>query len=98
MEILKDKVVKTRISHNCFCCGRKFDKGSMMWHQVNVYEGFLNSNHTCVTCKILIREYPTIFMEYGIIEQYGILYHIKERGLNETPEEMLENLKNEMKK
>lgn len=65
MDILFDKTVKIRKVHNCFACGRKFNKGEKMNRQVNTFDG-IGSVYTCLTCLNLIKNFPVYFEDAGI--------------------------------
>lgn len=63
MDIISDKVVKTRKPHICYACGRKFEKGTTMNCQVNKHDGDINAVYSCETCKELLTEHGALFLD-----------------------------------
>ena len=91
MDILSDKVVKTRKKHNCSACGRLFKKGTKMRTQVNTFDG-IGTWRECPTCEELLRKYPSHFQgDYNVFEG-DCVNEALERG--QTPEELLSALVN----
>ena len=85
---LKQKAVTTRKPHQCFSCLRVFPPKTTMVYWAGIYEGDFNSVHYCLTCQDIF-SYDTEgdgFME-------GYTTEMLNRG--ETPEQLLERLKNE---
>ena len=91
MEILSDKLVKTRKVHWCSACSRTFPKGTMMQTQVNTYGG-IGVWRTCPTCTELLSKFPDEFKDSGefIFEGNCVCDSANQY---ETPEMMLERLK-----
>lgn len=54
---LTDKVVKTRKSHQCFGCGKIYEKGSKMRYNTYAFEGTVDSSYWCETCDYIISNY-----------------------------------------
>jgi hypothetical protein len=63
MDIISDKVVKTRKPHMCFGCGRKFEKGTTMNCQVNKHDGEIHAVYSCETCQELMRDHGELFWD-----------------------------------
>lgn len=63
MDILRDKIVKTRKKHMCNACGRSFEKGTMMRTQVNTFDG-IQTWRECPTCQQLLSKYRSHFASY----------------------------------
>jgi len=55
-EIVKEKLVTTRKSHNCVGCCRSFPLGTKMLYQFIVDGGDNWSTYTCSTCQQVIDE------------------------------------------
>ena len=92
MDILSDKIVKTRKKHNCCACGRVFDKGTQMRTQVNTLDG-LQTWRECPTCQELLSTHREHFEdESDRICYSGCVSEYLERG--QTPEELLSVLAN----
>jgi len=90
MNILRDKIVKTRKKHNCDACGRLFEKGTMMRTQVNTYDG-IGTWRECPTCMELLSKYRSHFAdEYDYIFHSDCVGIVLDRG--QTPEELLSML------
>ena len=56
MSILREKIVKIRKSHKCWGCGDKFEEGTKLRYQVDVYSGAINSSYWCKVCDITVKE------------------------------------------
>lgn len=54
MDILTNKVVKTRKCHLCHGCGKSYDKGTKMRYTTSVDAGDISSAYWCKTCDIVI--------------------------------------------
>ena len=96
METLRAKDVITRKKHKCHCCLRMFEKGSKMNVQTNVDNGGIYEFRSCETCHTLINEFPNVFYDecmdgypYGCVD-----YEIQEYRNTETPESLLQTLRN----
>jgi len=92
MDVLSDKIVKTRKKHSCSACGRLFDKGTMMRTQVNTIDG-IQTWRECPTCTEILSKYRSHFED----DYDHICYHLCVRDalkLNQTPEELLSSLDN----
>ena len=50
-DVLSQKTVKTRKEHECFGCGRKFEKGSLLSRVTCVGEGQITTSYWCDTCN-----------------------------------------------
>lgn len=50
MDVLKDKLVKTRKLHRCWGCSREMRPGSMMKHFTTVDAGEFLSAYFCAVC------------------------------------------------
>jgi hypothetical protein len=85
---LKYKGVKTRKSHTCYLCGRKFEPGTEMFYWVAVDSGQINTGYYCNTCHQIVSILP-----YEDIENLfeGGLYELMEKC--QTPEQYLEEIK-----
>lgn len=62
MDIISDKIVKTRKWHQCFACCRKFEPGTKMNRQVNTYDG-IAAIYSCVTCHELMTRFIDFFLD-----------------------------------
>ncbi len=92
MDILSNKIVKTRKKHNCCACGRVFDKGIMMRTQVNTMGG-MQTWRECPTCTELLSKYRSYFEDdYDHVCYSDCVREVLERG--QTPEELLSVLSN----
>jgi len=92
MEILSDKIVKTRKQHVCFACYRLFKKGTEMRRQVIIFDG-INAIYTCETCGLLFHEFQDYFIDEaensyqeGCVKEQLVEFNVK------TPEELLKQL------
>ena len=92
MDILSDKIVKTRKARCCDACYRKFPKGTQMRRQVNTYDG-IGTWYECPTCQDLLLNYYSYFADnnYGEVES-GCVAESLER--DETPQDLLKRLRN----
>jgi len=92
MDILSDKIVKTRKKHNCCACGRVFDKGTMMRTQVNTMDG-IQTWRECPTCTELLSKHRSHFEDdYNHVCYSDCVSEALERG--QTPEQLLSALAN----
>ena len=91
MDILSDKVVKTRKNHNCSACGRIFEKGTQMRTQVNTFDG-IGTWRECPTCTKLLAKYPLYFQDDYNVFEGDCVNQVLDRG--QTPEELLNSLDN----
>lgn len=67
IKTIKDKVVKIRIPHVCFGCGREFPKGTEMRYYFQYDGGGTISSYLCSTCQKVEEE---LINQCGYIE-YG---------------------------
>ena len=92
MEILSDKIVKTRKQHVCFPCYRLFKKGTEMRRQVIIFDG-INAIYTCETCGLLFHEFQDYFIDEAENSyQEGCVKEQLVEFNTETPEKLLEQL------
>jgi len=90
MNILSDKIVKTRKKHNCCACGRVFEKGTQMRTQVNTMDG-IQTWGECPTCTELLSKYRSYFEDdYDHVCYSGCVSEVLKRG--QTPEDLLNAL------
>lgn len=73
MTCLKDKNVKTRKTHTCFGCLRKFPAGTAMNYIVSVWEGEFSAEYWCMTCRDFIGT-----MSHGDLEDGFMPGEVKE--------------------
>ena len=97
MDIVSDKIVKTRKKHICNACGRIFGKGTMMRTQVNTLNG-IQTWRECPTCTELLSKYRSYFEDNCDHICYEFCVNeVLARG--QTPEVLLSSLVNgEIKK
>lgn len=87
MDILRDKIVKTRKKHNCSACWRVFDKGTQMRTKVNTFDGIVTWRE-CPTCTELLQKYRSLFEDdYDRMAYEGCVNEALYRG--QTPEQLL---------
>lgn len=92
MEILSDKMVKTRKPHQCFGCGRTRPKGTNMHCQVNAGDDGIYTVYNCDVCWSIMSKYGD---DEGMIDDWERTYyhecvHIAMEDYKvETPEELL---------
>jgi hypothetical protein len=67
MDVLTQKLVKTRKPHTCFGCGRAFPAGTSMEFSTIADDGTVNNSYLCKTCVDVVDQ---ISSEYGYFE-YG---------------------------
>jgi len=92
MEVLSDKIVKTRKQHVCFACGRLFEKSTEMRRQVNVYDE-IYACYSCETCDELMADYSDYFIdESENVFQEGCIHEKLHEFNTKTPEELLKQL------
>ena len=56
MDILTDKIVKTRKKQSCWGCARQFPAGAILRKVVTVDAGDFNSSYWCIVCDTLWKE------------------------------------------
>ena len=97
MDILSDKIVITRKRHNCDACGRVFEKGTKMRAQVNTYGG-IQTWRECPTCIELLSNYRFYFTDINDVCEENCVDEVLEKNnlSSQTPEDLLEKLKNEI--
>lgn len=78
MDVVGRKVVKTRVPHVCFGCGRKFEQGSMMERSC-VFDGTPWTCYLCESCQ-------KASSELGWQDEYGF-GDLRERAIE------IENIK-----
>ncbi len=87
MEVINQKVVKTRKAHYCMSCCRKFEAKTMMHNQVNVHDGHINSIYWCETCDALMKVDSPMFKDcYGQFWEGCVADHL---GKGQSPEDLL---------
>lgn len=87
MDILSNKIVKTRKKHNCSACGRGFEKGTQMRIQVDAFDG-IGVWRECPTCTKLLSKYSSHFEDdYDNMYFRNCVNEVLEGG--QTPEELL---------
>lgn len=93
MHLLKDKIVKTRVTHRCHGCMRKFQPGSIMNYWTCIDGSDIYSSYTCQTCKEIMqlsaRDYPAGFPEAFLAD------YLPDGGIT-TPEQYLNFLKSKV--
>lgn len=72
MDVVGRKVVKTRVAHVCFGCGRKFEQGTMMERSC-VFDGTPWTCYLCESCQ-------KASSELGWKDEYGF-GDLRERSL-----------------
>ena len=72
MDVVGRKVVKTRATHVCFGCGRKFKQGAMMERSC-VFDGTPWTCYLCESCQ-------KVSSELGWQDEYGF-GDLRERSL-----------------
>jgi hypothetical protein len=87
--VLREVNVKTRKIHRCFSCLRMFPANTMMRYQVCTYEGDFCTTYACSTCMEIMK-----ILQEDVYED-GEVNNQLER--NQTPEELLECLKQHKK-
>ena len=63
--VIHHKYVKTRKPHNCFGCGRKFPKGSILNREAVEDGGSVFTAYMCPSCEDYIQKYLYPFDEFG---------------------------------
>jgi len=89
MDILSDKIVKTRKPHKCGACSRMFPAGTMMRTVTGIYDG-IDTWRECPTCQILLSKFPEKF-DNGFRE-FDVDCVDIELQEDQTPEQLLEEL------
>ena len=90
MNILSDKIVKTRKKHMCNACGRMFEKGTKMRTQVNTFDKIATWRE-CPTCTELLNKHRSFFEDD--YEHICYEFCVNEVLLkNQTPEQLLIHL------
>ena len=94
-EVSPLKKVKTRKSHVCFGCNRKFEKGTEMYTQT-LKEDDIYTLHTCETCQTLFNEYNELFEDVseGVLHEQCVVDLCSEMNVK-TPEDLIKKLKSE---
>jgi hypothetical protein len=88
---LKHKRVKTKKSHLCFSCLKKFPQNTVMVNWAGIYMGDFNSGYTCLTCEeIIVISAKNSRLDGGAVE-FGFVNEMTSKEI--TPEMILENLK-----
>jgi hypothetical protein len=88
---LKYKQIKTKKSHLCFSCLKRFPANVTMVYWTGIYNGDFNSGYTCLTCEEIIAINTKLkAVECGVVE-YGFVNEMLSKET--TPEMILENLK-----
>jgi hypothetical protein len=86
MDIISEKIVKTRKPHICSACARRFETGSKMKRQVNNGDGIVTW-YECETCIQLLTRHRKHFDDgYGVCWMNCVDESL-ERG--QTPEDLL---------
>jgi len=93
MDILSNQLVKIRKPRQCFGCLRKFEIGTQMRRQVNIFDGEIGTVYSCETCDTLMSNYKKEFID----ESEGVFPEccIQERYSDfkvKNPEELLKKL------
>lgn len=86
MDILRDKIVKTRKPHVCSACARRIEARSVMRRQVNNYDG-LATWYECETCIQLLSRHRKEFDDGCGICYMNCVDDALDRG--QTPEKLL---------
>jgi len=89
MDILSDKIVKTRKPHICSACSRRFEAGSKMRRQVNNGDGLVTW-YECETCIQLLTRHRKEFDDGYNVCWMNCVDDSLERG--QTPEDLLRSL------
>jgi hypothetical protein len=88
---LKYKKIKTKKSHLCFSCIKRFAENTIMINWEGIYNGDFNSGYTCLTCEEIIAINTKLkAVEYGVVG-YGYVNEMLSKEI--TPEMVLETLK-----
>ena len=94
MDILRDKIVTTRKTHNCSACGRLFGVGTKMRTQVNTSDG-IQTWRECPTCQKLLISHRELFEDgYGTCWANCVDESLE---VGQTPEQLLIKLDNAKK-
>lgn len=89
MDILSDKIVKTRKPHICSACARRFEAGSTMRRQINNGNGIVTW-YECKTCMQLLTRHRKNFDDGCGVCYMNCVDDVLERG--QTPEDLLHAL------
>lgn len=92
MDIISDKIVKTRKKHMCSACGRVFDKGIQMRTQVNTFDGIITWRE-CPTCTELLSTYRSEFADNDDICHVNCVNEVCTK--RQTPEQLLQQFQND---
>jgi len=70
MDVLTQKLVKTRKPHTCFGCGRTFPTGTSMEFSTIADGGTVNNSYLCGTCIDVVDQISSEsgYFEYGFGE------------------------------
>lgn len=67
MDILTNKVVKTRKPHRCWGCANLYESGTKMRYTTSVDAGEISSAYWCKTCdKLIDQTYDYFDLQDGI--------------------------------
>lgn len=89
MDILSQKTVTTRKTHDCNCCERSFPPKTQMETTTIVYDG-IYTWRTCPTCVQLIKSFPS---EFEDLDGYFPQGCVREALWDDiTPEDLLKHL------
>jgi hypothetical protein len=93
MNLLEQKIVKTRKEHECFACTRSFAKDSKMELQVLTDCSGIWSVYVFETCQVLLKKFGDLFefdgcFPYACVNEGMSYVEFK----SETPEDFLKEL------
>ena len=93
IDVLSERVVKTRKDHLCFACGRRFPARSIMHYQASKYNGDLQSLYICGTCNELFKKaYDDLYDDFDeCFHGYCVIEALQNTEFG-TPEKWLESL------
>ena len=79
MDILKDKLVKTRKSQVCHGCAKSYERGTQMRYLVAVDQGDFCSTYYCETClKVMEETWSADDLSngvgYGDVKEFDVRY------------------------
>lgn len=93
MDVLNDKIIKTRKPHQCFACGRSFATGTIMRSQTHTYDG-IQTVYNCETCGVLMNEFNGHFLDSDQnIYPAGCVYELYHDYKVNNPEDLLNSLR-----
>lgn len=73
MDILFDKIVKTRKEHTCWGCGEKFGKGVGLRHVKNVDAGTITASYWCRVCDATAEQHHDDYddgYDFAIVKEF----------------------------